>query len=372
MSPQDYFSSTVPEATEKYLAACETAGASIEVADHPLPGPNGESLQSVVAWIGPRDASSVALFVSGTHGIEAYAGSGILTGALNEGKFAGIHPDTAVLMINLINPWGCAWSRRENEDNADVFRDLIYYKPELFVDDSEFDERFYAAFSPKAWHGSEKEAADSVLAELMNGLGVDEVTRIFRRGQHKYADCCAYNGRGESWSTRLYRRTCDEYLAKAQRLLSVDIHTGWGEHGDGILMTYYDQLQSEKSKLDRLNDVYGKNSIHGTGFANVLPAHPRTPYETVTDFHTDLDHVAVGLEFGTYQCSDEEYMDLWRYMSTLQNFGDLAAPGLPEKFDFHRKLFYPATDEWNAMVYARGSEIVRQTLAGIGAWHGAR
>ncbi|HEB88583.1 MAG TPA: DUF2817 domain-containing protein, partial [Deltaproteobacteria bacterium] len=135
-NPDSCFSRSVPEADEKFAAAAEAAGARTEWFEHPKADPAGRPIGTRVAWLGPEDAEQVALFVSGTHGNEGWAGSAIQIDSLRRDVFANLPSDTAVLMIHLINPWGCAWGRRENEENHDLFRDFIYYRPENRYDDS--------------------------------------------------------------------------------------------------------------------------------------------------------------------------------------------------------------------------------------------
>ena len=45
---------------------------------HPLKGPDGEALATTLAEVGPPEAPRSLMVVSGTHGIEGYAGGGIM------------------------------------------------------------------------------------------------------------------------------------------------------------------------------------------------------------------------------------------------------------------------------------------------------
>ena len=123
----DYFADTYSQARAKFLAAVDKGGARL-LSSHinPAKGPDGEDCITDVAWIGPDNARKLLILVSGTHGIEGYAGSGCHVAWLNEGWFARVAPkDTAVLLIHAINPHGFAWGRRANEDNIDLNRNFI-------------------------------------------------------------------------------------------------------------------------------------------------------------------------------------------------------------------------------------------------------
>src|SRR3954447_1422406 len=70
-------SPTYATARAAFLAAADAAGATIESTPHPRLGVEGEPLAVDVASLGPADADDVVLVVSGTHGVEGYAGSAL-------------------------------------------------------------------------------------------------------------------------------------------------------------------------------------------------------------------------------------------------------------------------------------------------------
>lgn len=120
-----YFSSDYEEARKKFLDASRAAGASIESIVHPNTGPKGKPLYTDVAFTGPRQAKRILMLVSGTHGIEGFAGSGIQTGLLREEITSRLDTDMAVVMVHAINPYGFAYLRRANEDNVDLNRNFV-------------------------------------------------------------------------------------------------------------------------------------------------------------------------------------------------------------------------------------------------------
>ncbi len=97
MAAQAYFAADYAEARGKFLQACDHAGVAVESVDRPLPGPHGETLAIDHAWIGAPDAQRVLVTLSGTHGVEGFAGSGAQV----------------------------AWLRRVNEDNVDLNRNFV-------------------------------------------------------------------------------------------------------------------------------------------------------------------------------------------------------------------------------------------------------
>ena len=120
----NYFSSDYGEARRKFLDASRAAGAIVESYEHHLTGPEGESLFTDVAVLGPSDASTILVLESGTHGVEGFTGSAIQTGLLHEGLNSGPKPSLSIILIHALNPYGFAHLRRFNEDNVDINRNF--------------------------------------------------------------------------------------------------------------------------------------------------------------------------------------------------------------------------------------------------------
>lgn len=362
-----FFSSSVYEATEKFCQACSASGGVIEKFEHALTDPNDKPLHTTVGWLGPRDAQTVLLIVSGTHGSEGWAGSAIQIDALQRGAFDSLPADTAVMMIHLINPWGCAWGRRENEDNADLFRDLIYYKPELYSDDSQFDKSLAEILALTEYSDEVRETSFAATCRLLETYSEAELTSIARMGQFRYPKLPYYNGGGISWSFKLYRDLTAKYLRQTKRVFCIDIHTGFGEYGDGILIPYYKPEGPDRAKYDYLQQTYGSDKLYVGGFDPNIPSHPRMPYEIASDFVPGLDMIATGLEFGTYDDWDtiEESIEVDKYMSYLFNFGDPKNPERPDFVQGYTIRSYPDKDDWREMVINRSRDVIDQTLAGL-------
>lgn len=366
---EQHFSVRVDEATRKFVDASQRANAEIQLYDHPLTGPSGERLQTGVAWLGPRNATQVLMLISGTHGIEGYAGSAITVAGLEAGLFSDLPDDTAVLLIHLINPWGCAWFHRHTENNADLYRDVLYYKPELFSDDPCYDDELDLALVPRSWEGPAKEASDACFQRRLSTAGLDEIIRIMRVGQHRYPDGFCYNGGGVSWSHGIYRDICQRYLGQCQRIFSVDIHTGFGDYGAGICIPCYYDSDSDQRKMARVVEAFGKSHIYVAGFDPTIPRHPRKPWETAEDFFPELEITSIGLEFGTYPyASNETMMGVHRYMAYLLVHGDLAKPERQDLFDLYQRQYYPQEAPWKALVCQRGQTVIQQALGGLAAW----
>ena len=111
------------EARGRFLDAAHASNARVEHHVHPLTGPAGEPLATDVAIHRRPDAPTRLLVISGTHGVEGFAGSLCQTTLLAQD--AVVPDDLAIVLVHAINPYGFAWIRRVNEDNVDLNRNCI-------------------------------------------------------------------------------------------------------------------------------------------------------------------------------------------------------------------------------------------------------
>jgi len=125
MNSAESFSLDYQTARAKFLAAARDAGAALEAILHPERGPDGGDLATDVALIGSREAESVLVMISATHGVEGFCGSGAQVDWLRREEYRALPGGTAVLMVHAINPYGFAWLRRVTNENVDLNRNWI-------------------------------------------------------------------------------------------------------------------------------------------------------------------------------------------------------------------------------------------------------
>ena len=119
-------SDTYTTARTEFFDAATAAGATIVSHEHPGRGPEGATLATDVAVLGRPDARHRLLVISGTHGVEGFAGSMCESTWLRDG--IALRDDLAVVVIHAINPYGFAWVRRVNEDNVDLNRNCVDFE----------------------------------------------------------------------------------------------------------------------------------------------------------------------------------------------------------------------------------------------------
>lgn len=198
---------------------------------HPQAGPQGESLSSDWLWLGENSAPAVVVIISGTHGIEGYAGSGLQRQIMPDlisllQQKAGL----AALVIHTLNPWGYAWQRRGDHNNIDLNRNFIDFEAPLPVN-AGFNDLLPALKMPT----DERKA---LLKQWQNELGSTRYEQAVSSGQYQHNDALFYGGKKASWSHQtLLSGLHTLSLNKAKRVLVLDLHTGLGPYGYGELIS---------------------------------------------------------------------------------------------------------------------------------------
>jgi GNAT superfamily N-acetyltransferase len=231
--PNDCFSKTYAEARAAFLRACADSGAAIVSHRHPLAGPGGEPLFLDEARIGPMPARYVLFIASGTHGIEGFCGSGIQTFLLRGGLAQRLPEGLAVVLVHAVNPWGFAWLRRVNEDNADVNRNFLDHG--AHPENKDYD-GLHDALNPERLDDATVAASLATIKRFEDERGWEALYRALSGGQYEHPRGIQFGGREPVWSNRILRRLWERHTRRAAITAYVDLHSGLGPRGVGLLL----------------------------------------------------------------------------------------------------------------------------------------
>ena len=358
MSIHDHFCADYATARAKFRIAATAAGATLTAIDHPLNGRLGEKLAVDLAWLGPADARSVLVTVSGTHGVEGHYGSGCQVGWLADAGPRALPDGVAHLSIHASNPYGFSWTRRTNEDNMDINRNFLDFAQPLPVNAGY--EEVHRLTSCTTWDDTvEREMAQSLRAYVARA-GHRAAATAISAGQHTHPDGIFYGGTAPCWSHRTVRNICGLYLSDARRICVLDLHTGLGPFGTSEMICRH-PADSFEFALARLwfGDAVTSPEL-GQSESPVIEGNLRMSVER---FCPKATVVASAIEVGTYGPAEVEMAviaDNW-----LHQGGDPGSDqGLAIKARL-RRAFYPDTDDWRATCFARAMEIQTQALDGL-------
>jgi len=177
----------------------------------------------------------VLLIVSGTHGVEGYAGSALQSWWLGEDSGRESHDDVRVVMVHGFNPVGFSWVRRVNEDNVDLNRNFVDWgsppRNEAYSDVADL-------LVPSSWGGDVQGSTTAALLDVAGDVGLDRFQEIVSGGQYDHPTGVFYGGAGPVWSNRWLSEHLARLVAPATRLGVIDLHTGLGEWGHGELISH--------------------------------------------------------------------------------------------------------------------------------------
>jgi len=86
------------------------------------PGPHGEVLTIDHVTIGARRPARALAALSGVHGVEGYVGSALQCDLIDRLDERTLPDDVGIVVVHVVNPWGTAHDRRQNESNVDLNR----------------------------------------------------------------------------------------------------------------------------------------------------------------------------------------------------------------------------------------------------------
>jgi len=355
------FSLDYSGAHRRMLDACSAVPRDLvqnqQIHTHPLAGPAGEALACAVTVIGQsRQPPNLLVLISGTHGVEGFAGSAIqvdclplLVEAVTQDASLG------VVVIHAFNPWGFAWLRRSDHEGIDLNRNFTDFSAPL-PENSEYED-----LHRQLSEAQTKNTGDVVA--LWRDCGIDAFAEGFTRGQYRHADGCFFGGNAPSWSrTVLERVTADGMFANAKRIAVVDLHTGLGPYGYGELINDHPPGTAGDDRVGRWYGDNAKSAQRGESVSSMKVG--------LLDFYW---HQLIGergcfvtLEFGTYHLErlvSALLREQWYQNSVRQQnkARDIKNPDVQEL----RKFFYPEESSWQQQVLFRGRQIVSLACEGL-------
>lgn len=354
------FSTDTVEADAKFAAAAQAAGATRTQVRHPRPGPNGEPLHVSFARAGAPGARKVLLALSATHGCEGFAGAAVQAGVL-ENLRELVPAGVGVVLAHLVNPWGMAWSRREDHENIDLFRNFHYHDDPIEPDPL-FDAVDDAMDLPRyAQHSAEHKlrVRDEMIAK--HGSEARLVAAI-RRGQHHRPRSQMYHGNAPCWSWHVLREALPPLLAGATQLAVIDIHTGFGPYGHGTVMSYDAPGDPRHERVKR----WMGGAVYTPGMDADIPAHRKSPFAFIADWVPGLQVTSAILEYGTYP--PEETRDVFPLNHHYHVYGDPLSPEGRAVGRRYRRFCYPEEPRWNGLVWTNGADVVQRFARGLEEW----
>jgi len=350
--------STYGEGADRFRTAAEKAGAVRERHDLGLFGPDGDMLAIDIARLGPDDPRAALLVISGTHGVEGFAGSAcqvawLETGGADRAAIAGI----AVVLVYALNPYGFAWVRRVNEDNVDLNRNGVDFAAPL--PDNPGYEELADVLVPERWDQETQDITTERILGFANRHGFPALQAAISGGQYHHPTGLFYGGRAPSWSHGVLRGVVERHLARSPRVAAVDLHTGLGPFGVGELLG----PRPGTPAWERARTWYGELTTPGEA-DSVSAAINGDVLDVIGRWlPPEAEYTEIAIEWGTLDIV--EVLQALRADAWLHAHGDPTGPDAPAIKAALRAAFAPDDDDWARLVGVRYEQVVGQAVAGL-------
>lgn len=359
MSIQEYFSEDYVSARAQFLKACESQRLEVEQFEHPLSGPGGETLTTEAVLIGPQDATSIVVLISGVHGVEALCGSACQTGWLTSNGPEQLPADTAVLLIHMINCWGAAHRRRNTDGNIDLCRNFIDFDQALPENDDY--PALHEAVICSEYRGAERDKAERIITAYVEQNGMDSFIDALMGGQYRYPDGFSFGGSQATWSNRTLLEILRRSAGKAQRVVTVEYHTGLGPYAYGTAVTMHSGRELVRARQYFGHWILAPNEHEdGTETFHTVRGHTTEGYVNVL---SQAEVTSIVLEYGTYPPQQSLPVMLDDHWLTLH--GDIDSEEGHAIKDSLLALHYPRDPDWRQAIWDRSQQVIAQAYRGL-------
>ncbi|MFK7957579.1 MAG: DUF2817 domain-containing protein [Lysobacterales bacterium] len=353
----DAFSDNYDEARAKFLTTAAAAGAQVKSALHPLTGPDGQELHMDFATLGPEDAENAVIVVSGTHGPEAFCGSGVQVQLLSSPQELDALEDTRLVFVHGHNPHGWAWLRRVNEDNIDINRNYCDFD-EPYPSNEEY-ETVRELLLPEDFDDSARQAILDWIAEN----GAQKFATVALAGQRIDPQGIFYGGHKPVWSRRTMWEHLPPLVAGQKRAMLLDFHTGVGEFGEGTILHLYGKSSSEHELFQRWYDNTVAGDMEEMNNDEIDHQRGGALMSGVSRLLPDQESLALVVEYGTVGIQRVLFaliMDNWLHAKGVLD-SDKGREIKQEMLD----ALYGNTPQWHSSVWEHGCWLIQKTAAGL-------
>lgn len=230
-----YFLDSYDESRARFLStaeALEQIYADVEVQSLPVSSATDDDLTiDVVRIPAQREPQGVLIMTLGVHGVEAFAGSGVMQMFVAELLPSIDLETTTVLMVHAVNPWGFRHRRRVSENNVDLNRNLstssslfsTLNAPYADIDD------FLHPAEPVTRATVEGALGDALRFALTQPR--EELQQAILQGQYDHPPGIFYGGAAFEDSREQLDPVFREAVEEHDKVFLMDFHTGFGERG---------------------------------------------------------------------------------------------------------------------------------------------
>jgi hypothetical protein len=201
-----------------------------ELRSHRIPSQKESDLTFESLYLAPAAGQKEQLLIltSGIHGIEGFTGSALQRYFMANNYFDLKDDKTGILIIHGINPYGFKHKRRVTENNVDLNRNFDTSE-DLFLTKNPGYEQVYDFLNPR--ERISKFSFFASAASFILRYGVRSLRSAILSGQYYFPEGLFFGGTKFEPQVALLKHEIMSVGEGFQKVLLVDLHTGYGESG---------------------------------------------------------------------------------------------------------------------------------------------
>ena len=323
----------------------------------PEEGPAGDSLTVDVARLGPPKATSLLVLSTGLHGVEGPVGMPMLQIA-HQQLLQRPSNSIGLLMIHALNPFGFAWSRRQDQEGIDLNRNFLL-KGEKYQGSARVYQKMDSWLNPPSPPCRDAFTIRTVGQVLRHGFRATKQAIV--EGQYDFPRGLFYGGSQNSWVMKLLASNWQGWVGDAKQILHLDAHSGLGPWGQLQLLGDSPQTSIDHRKLLHCFPKHAKD------FSLEAPVHYHARGGLGRWCGQQLptkDYRYFCAEFGTY--GPLKTLAALRQEQRLWEWGQHERRCPSRYREALREIFCPQSPRWRKAVVDQSIEVIDGSLKYLG------
>ncbi len=338
---------------------------NVEVFTIPLSSKTDNDLSIDFCFIPASDTSKKLMVInSGIHGIEGFVGSAIQQMLMAEFLQPGMFSETGILFIHGMNAWGFKNERRFSENNVDLNRNFSIDQA-LFQTKNDGFVALYDLVTPKGQLNMNSLGNRFFMLTAIKQIaqkGMPALVQAFAQGQYQFQEGIYFGGYDFEQQVAIVSKVLQEKSAPYETVLSIDLHTGFGERG--VLHLFPNPVEDPviRKKMEKIFDGYQIDWGDTDNFYTVSGQF----VEFIGDLLPGKTSIPMVMEFGTLNTSKTIGTLKSGHISIVENQG--AHWGYKTKKDSLKakeglyEMFYPPSEKWRTNAIVTSKEMFESVM----------
>ena len=363
-----YFQDTYNDCRKAFIEQAESLKErfdSVWIFSEPLKSKTDTDLTIDFCYIPAKDTTLKLLILNcGTHGIEGYTGSAVEQMLMSELFQPDMFSDMGVLVVHALNAWGFKHERRVTENNVDLNRNFSINKS-LFSTKNEGFADLYKLLTPKGKVNTGSLANRFFMLRIMGQIirkGLPALTQAFAQGQYQYPEAIYFGGNDFEQQVQIMSEVIKKVAEKYDTVLSIDLHTGFGERGNLHLFLNPVDNPNIRQNIEAVFKGYPIDWGNSDNFYTITGEF----VEFIGDLLPGKTCIPMLMEYGTLNTGKTTGLVLSGYISIIENQGfhygyKSKKDSIKVKELFH-EMFYPPSEKWRTNAIVVGKEMMQSAI----------